>query len=412
MNKKRFIVPLVIVLGIAIYFVFYHKDKTLQFVPKNADVVVIIDVKKLTRQYVSSFIMHPSQWFGSEAGHEEGISLQHSGMKIPDFLQIFHIKNSKFSNWYSVIKLKDQQKFLAFLNKQKFVDKGRNLFQKDHFFIKIEGNHCVLGTSNLDFESIQSQLFQSSRQNVFNANQFIENTAGSISFISGQKIQNFSIELNADDIEIKNRSNSESFNSILSKLEQKNSFLEMELDAQNVKKYTSFFNKSITDSSQINYVKASIELEQVSDTILSYGYDDNFNEIEKKTYQKIVQPNYVINLQSAVPEMTWKYFLHKKWINAQNQFTIIPFQPNKIAETKDGFEIKSTRKPIHPSPNLKENYIFVRNSMLLSSSLSTLTDTEKNIISNLDYIFYGNKGQDYYIKCKAKKENLPLILRW
>ncbi|KPH11669.1 hypothetical protein [Chryseobacterium sp. ERMR1:04] len=412
MNKKRFIVPLVIVLGIAIYFVFYHKDKTLQFVPKNADVVVIIDVKKLTRQYVSSFIMHPSQWFGGEASHEEGISLQHSGIKIPDFLQIFHVKNSKFSNWYSVIKLKDQQKFLAFLNKQKFIDKGRNLFQKDHFFIKIEGNHCILGTSNSDFENIQNQLFQSSRQNVFNASQFIENTAGSISFISGQKIQNFSIELNAGDIEIKNRSNSDSFTSILSKLEKKNAFLEMELDAQNIKKYTSFFNKSIADSSQINYIKASIELEQVSDTILSYGYDDNFNEIEKKTYQKIVQPNYVINLQTAVPEITWQYFVHKKWINAQHQFTIIPFQPNTIAETKNGFEIKSTRKPIPPSPNLKENYIFVRNSMLLSSSLSTLTDTEKNMISNLDYIFYGNKGQDYYIKCKAKKGNLPSILRW
>ncbi|SHL57867.1 hypothetical protein [Chryseobacterium polytrichastri] len=412
MNKKRFIVPLVIVLGIAIYVVFYHKDKTLKFVPKDADVVVIIDVKKLTRQYVSSFIMYPSQWFGSEQTHEDGISLQDSGMKIPDFLQIFHVKNSKFSNWYSVVKLKDQQKFLTFLKKQRFINKGRDLFQKDRFFIKIEGNHCILGTSNLDFESIQDQLFHSSGQHVFNANQFIENTTGSISFISGSKIQNFSIELNADDIEIKNRSNSENFNSILSKLEQKNSFLEMELDAQNIKKYTSFFNKSIADSSQINYVKASVELEQVSDTILSYGYDDNFNEIEKKTYQKIVQPNYVINLQSTVPETTWQYFLHRKWINAQNQFTIIPFQPNSIAETKNGFEIKSTRKSVHPSPNLKENYIFVRNSVLLSSSLSTLTDTEKNMISNLDYIFYGNKGQDYYIKCKAKKENLPLILRW
>lgn len=411
MNKKKFIVPLVLLLGIAVYFVFYHKDKTLKFVPKDVDAIVLIDVKKLTRQYISSFITHPSQWFGSKNKSENKISLQDSGVKIPDFLQIFHIKNSKFSDWYSVIELKDQQKFLAYLKQEKFVNKGKNTFQKDRIFIKIERNKCILGTSNLAFENIYQQLSQSSEKDNFNADSFIHNTLGSISFISGDRTQNFSIELNADDIEIKNESNSEEFASIISKLEQKTAFLDMELDAQNVKKSTLFFDKSIADSFQINYIKATAELEQVSDTIISYGYDDDFNEVEKKAYQKIIQPNYVIALQSSAPEKTWQYFQVKKWVNAQNQFTIIPFQPNSIVKDKAGFEIKSTRKPLQSSSNLKENYIFVKNSPLLLSSFSTLKSTEKKIISNLDYIFYGNKGQDYYIKLKAKKGDLPLILR-
>ncbi|ANF50596.1 hypothetical protein A0O34_08700 [Chryseobacterium glaciei] len=411
MNKKKFIVPLVLLLGIVVYFVFYHRDKELKFVPKDADAVVLIDVKKLTRQYISSFIIHPSQWFGSKNKSENKSSLQDSGMKIPDFLQIFHIKNSKFSDWYSVIELKDQQKFLAFLKQENFVNKGKNIFQKDQIFIKIERDKCILGSSNLAFENIDRQLSQSSEKDNFNSDSFIHNTVGSISFISGDRTRNFSIELNADDIEIKNESNSEEFTSIISKLEQKTSFLEMELDAQNIKKYAQFFNKSIADSSQINYIKATAELEQVNDTIISYGYDDDFNEVEKKSFQKIIQPNYVIDLQSLNPEKTWDYFQDKKWINAQNQFTIIPFQPNYIEKNNAGFKIKSTRKPLQLSSNLKENYIFVKNNSLLSSSFNTLKSTEKKIISNLDYIFYGNKGQDYYIKLKAKKGDLPLILR-
>jgi multidrug resistance efflux pump len=63
MSRKKIIVPLVLVLAIACYFVFFHKDKSLQFVPENADAVALVDVKKLTRQYISSFITHPSQWF-------------------------------------------------------------------------------------------------------------------------------------------------------------------------------------------------------------------------------------------------------------------------------------------------------------------------------------------------------------
>ena len=146
----------------------------------------------------------------------------------------------------------------------------------------------------------------------------------------------------------------------------------------------------------------------MNDTIVTYGYDDNFNEIEKKTFQKITQPKYMISLQSPNSEKTWEYFQNKKWINSQNQFTIIPFHPNSIYKTKEGIVIESTRNPIQLSPDLRENYIFIKNDALLSSSASFIN---KGILSAIDYIFYGNKGEDYYIKLQGKKGKLPLILR-
>lgn len=409
MNRKKIIVPLVLLLAIACYFVFFHKDKTLKFIPENADAVVLVDVKKLTRQYVSSFITHPSQWFGGKKTDHGGISVLDSGVKIPDFVQIFHLENTGFSHWYTIIELKDRQQFLSFLKKQKFINIGRDLFQRDHIFLTIEGDHCIVGTSGRDFASANKMILQSSVKKNHNADQFIEGTTGSISFISGQKIQNFAVGLKDDEIEIKNTPKTEIFTNILAKVQQKARFLEIELDAENVKNFTSFFNKGNSDIPEITHYKATAELEQVSDTIVTYGYDDNFNEIEKKTFQKITQPNYVISLQSSNPEKAWEYFQNKKWINTQNQFTVIPFQPNSIRKNKDGIVIQSTRNPVQISPNLRGNYIFIKNDALLSSSVSFIN---KGIISTIDYIFYGNKAQDYYIKLKGKKGKLPLILQW
>ncbi|MCE3075263.1 hypothetical protein [Chryseobacterium gwangjuense] len=408
--KKKLIVLVVLLFVTTIYFVFYHKDKTLKFVPENADVLVLIDVKKCTRQYISSLAMHPSQWLKEKNKNENVISIQKSGVKIPDFLPIFHIVNTKFSEWYSVVEIEDEQKFLNYLKQQKFIHKGKNRFQKDQLFLTIDGKKCIIGTSDLAFKNISNSI--ASKKENYPVTSFIHGSLGSISFISGSRTRNFSIELNADDIEIKDELNAKDFHTVISKLQQKESFLETELDSKNLGNLTSFFNKNFVDSSQITHVKATADLEQVNDTIITYGYDDNFNEIEKKSFQKIIQPNYVMALQSSDPQKTEQLFQHKKWINTQNQFTAIPFQPNVIEKNKSGFTIQSTRKAVQLSSKLNENYIFVRNTTLLSSSFKSLTADEKKIISDIDYIFYGNKSEDYYVKLKFKKEELPLILRW
>lgn len=412
MKKKKIIVPLLVLLAVAVYFVVFHKDKSLRYIPENADAVVLIDSKKLMGQYLFSLATHPSEWSGGDTKSKSSASFKDSGVRIPDFLQIFHIKDTKFSEWYSVLELKDPQKFIAFLKKRNFTENGNNRFQKEQFFFVIEGNHCIAGTSDLAFETINKKLLQTPLNPARNAEEFIQNTVGSISFISGQKIQNFSIELHDDEIEIKNNSNQKIFNAIASKLQKSDQFLELELDQENIRNFSRFFNKSIADSSQATFLRAIVDLEQVNDTIVSYEFDDNFNEVEKKTFQKITQPNYSIDIQSKDAEKTWAYFQSKKWINGENQFTAIPFQPNEITKNNNGVVIKSTRRPVVIAPQLKENYILIRNNSLLYSSLKTLSNTEKKVISDIDYVLYGNKSQDYWLKIKAKKGKLPLILRW
>ncbi|WP_374463118.1 hypothetical protein [Chryseobacterium sp.] len=412
MNKKKIIVPLLLLLVVAVYFTVFRKDKKLRYIPQNADAVVLIDTKKLTGQYLFSWLTHPSVWSGSKTKSKSSGPAKDSGVRVPDFLQIFHIKDTRFSEWYTILELKDPQKFIIYLKKQKFTDKGNNCFQKGQIFLRVEGNNCIAGTSDSAFKTIHKQVLHPSANHIWDADQLIHNTLGSISFISGKKIQNFSIELNDDEIEIRNSSDFEIFNDIASKIQKGNHFLELELDKENIRNFTRFFNKDTADSLQANSLKAVADLEQVNDTIISYEYDDNFNEVEKKTFQKIIQPNYIIDLQSDNAVKIWEYFQTKKWINSENQFTAIPFQPNKISLNNNRVVIQSTWKPVKLSPQLNENYFLIRNNALLYSSLKSLTDIEKKVISDIDYVMYGNRAQNYWLKIKAKKGDLLLILRW
>lgn len=408
MKKKYIFLVIVVLLSIGVYFLLFYKDKSLKYIPENADVVVLIDVKKATRQYISSFLMHPSSWFEDSEKDENKISVSDSGLKIPDFLQVFHLNKTKISEWYTVLEIKDKAKFLEFLKNRQFVNDGKGGFKNDQFFIKIDGEKCMVGTSNLNFKNIGKPFSQKFRNQVLNADSFIRDGLGSISFISELRIQNFSINVKDDEIEIKSETNSIDFESLISDLKKKTQFLNAELDSENIKKVSSVFKENNSDSLSVNYLKMSADLSEVNDTIVSYGYDDQFNEIEKVSYQKIVQPDYEILLQSSNPNKTLKYFQHKKWINEQDQFTAIPFQPNLISSNKNQISIKSTRKSVKLGEFKKQNYIFIKNNPLLLSSFKTLNN---QFFKDIEYLFYGNKDQSYTVRIKFNKQKYPLILR-
>jgi hypothetical protein len=408
MKKKYIFLVIIILLSVGVYFVLFHKDKSLKYIPENADVIVLVDVKKAKRQYISSYLMHPSKWFEEKKEKKNKISIRDSGLEIPDFLQIFHLNNTKISEWYTVLEINDKEKLSLFLKDRKFINDGKGIFKSNQFFVKINGEKCIVGTSDLNFNNIEKPFSQKFRNNVLNADSFMDDGLGSISFISELRTQNFSIDLKDDEIEIKNEQNSTNFESLISDLYKETQFLDAELDSENIKKIGSVFKENLTDSASVNHLKMCANLTQVNDTIVSYEYDDNFNEIEKISYQKIVQPDYEIVLQTSNPEKAWTYFQNKKWINAQNQFTAIPFQPNLIGVNKNQISIKSTRKSVKLNETKKQNYIFIKNNPLLFSSFKTLNN---QFFKDVEYIFYGNKNQDYTVKIKFKKEKFPLILR-
>lgn len=408
MKRKLIVIFVLLAVGI-IYFVFYHTKNSDTPVPISADAVVLIDAKKVKRRYLADFLRHPSVWF--KEGRKNSDFLKDSGIVIPDFFRFFHLKNTSPTEWYGIFDLKDTEQFLKFLKSQKFKALNGNVFKKDHIFILVYENGCIAGTSESGLEGIYKQVFKLSQKSILNAKSMVNKGIGTVIFYNGKESYHLYIELNPDEIEIRTHSDFNDSQPVTGELLKTRSFLEAELDAGNMRLLSSVFCFKLGND-KVDYLKASADLQQVNDTIITYQYDDDFNEIEKQTVRKIVQPAYMVSLQSSDPEKTEQYFQNKKWINAQRQFVAIPFQPNVIERKERGFEIRSTGKNIRLSPRLNKNYILIRNNELLYADLKSFTPKEKKIISDIDYIFYGQKNRDYHVKIKFKGNNLPLLLRW
>ena len=201
------------------------------------------------------------------------------------------------------------------------------------------------------------------------------------------------------------------FADFIENLQQKPQTLHVELDEKNINLFKKISKEENSDSLQINKIHGIATVELVNDTIVSYEFDDNFNEVKKETYQKILQPNYRFGISTNNPETIWKYFQQKKWINAQNEFTAIPFLPNSISQTDKELQIVSTRKKIETTDVLNKNFLFYRSNPLFVSNLQFVSEKEKRFLSNIDYVFYGNQNEDYFLEIRLKKQKLPFILR-
>lgn len=408
--KKLIFFILVLLFAISVYYVFFHQDKSLKFIPKQADAVVLVDVKKVKRESVFSLLTNPSEWFKDSEMKSMVSSLNNSGLKIPDFVQICHLKNQKFTDWSTVLEISDREKLLAFLKEKKFISEIPNHFEKDDFYLIINGNYCFAGNS---VSAVTNHRFyfenEKSPQNQA-ADAFINGASASISFL-GEKNHNFAIEILEDEIEISNTKNIKIFKPLIAQLNKKNLLLNVNLDEKNTKNITEFWLNKKFDSLQLADFKMIANLESVNDTIVTYEYDDNFNEVEKKSFQKLTQPNYFISAKSSNPAKTLEFLNKNKWINSENQMIAIPFPPNLLSQNENIFTVKSLRKSLIIDKNQKGNFIFFKNDDLLNNLLLNFSPAQKKMLSKVESVFYGNEGANYLMKIKFKKGKMPLILK-
>lgn len=415
MRKKTLAFFLILALvGLACFFLFY-KNKSLRYIPQDADMVVLVDVKNVSRLYLKEYISHPSQWFREKSEQSNSIKLKDAGIKVPDYIQFFHLKNAELSEWYSVLELKDSQTFSNFLKQEKFESVGKYIFKKNTISIKLIGDKCLIktGKTNIidDFGKIASLFSESnSKENLRNASEFIENSHASISFISGSKISIFPIEIDDFEIRIAKENESENFDKHIESFLERNRFLEANLNGETIKKWSIFLNKS--DFPSVSSLSLTSKIEEVRDTIIAYEYDDNFNEVEKISYQTLVQPNYSIQINSSHPESLISYFSEKKWMNAENQFTLFPFQLTLVKKEENKVIIQSKNNPIQEFSTEKSEFIFLKNNSKLLNSFSSLSSSEKEKFSSFQYLFFSIQNGNPYTKLKFNEENRPLILRF
>ncbi|MBD8082900.1 hypothetical protein [Chryseobacterium caseinilyticum] len=405
--KRRLLFLVCVIVLLAVYFILYHKNKELKYIPDGADAVVLIDVKNFTRKYLSETVLHPSVWL-KEGDKKAGISWKDAGIKIPDFVQLFHLKNEGFSNWYMVLEIKNRKEFESFLKDQNFQTKGNSLYTNGNIFLKINGEICIAGTSQRSFETIESSL--KSNKILWNADDFMTDGIGSLGIINGKNRENYSIHLNDENIEISNFTDFKKAETAFSQNINQTDFLTAQLEQKNIQTFSNLFKTEIFSHPEINSVEMNADLKQITDTIISYDYDDNFNEVEKVSYQKIVQPQYLIQIKTKNSDEVWNYFEQKKFISPQNQFTAIPFLPNKISRDENGILINTVNHP-KIKKSSEANFILIKNNPLLLSSFKSLSPKITKKVRELESVLYWNDKKQTLVRFQFKSGNLPLILR-
>jgi len=414
MKKKFSLLLIFLALAGAVYFLLFHKNKELKYIPENADMALLVDVKNVSRHYLHQFLLHPSEWLGEKKDKSEKIKLKDSGIKIPDFLQIFHLKNSAITDWYCVIELSDKNLFLHFLKQEKFSKQGKDIFAKNNISIKIIDEKCLVKTGKISgvsaFQKLTSQMLSGNPKPIFNASELSRYSHGSFVIFHPEKVSIFPVKIGESEITIHSENFKENFGALISQLEKRNRFFELQFDEENIKKIAPFFHNENWDSLSLSSLNITSKIKEVRDTIITYEYDDNYNEVEKISYQNIIQPKYSILLKSSNPEKTMDYFYQKKWIGKKGEFTKIPFQPNTISESGNQISITSKNNYIEKFLPEKNSFLFLKNDNKLMNSFSTITPSEKEKLSRFLYLFYGNNGDECFVKIQFKKEELPLIL--
>ena len=91
--------------------------------------------------------------------------------------------------------------------------------------------------------------------------------------------------------------------------------------------------KEFIELKAFDWQKLSIELVKMSvktDTIVSFVEDENFNQVQKSSIQKVNFPEYKIKFKSSNTSNLHSQLLGNNWIDSKSQLIKIPVLPNRV----------------------------------------------------------------------------------
>lgn len=421
MNKRIAGFAVIILLCVWAYFVFFKKNPNI-VVGKNSDMVVIADVKKLRNYYMLQLMSNPAEWFSEKRKNQNirKIKIENSGFVIPDYLAIYHLKNAPISQWYSILEIRDIQKVERFLQQEKFNKKSASFYQNDFFSVFIHRNKAFFISGKQNTSEItnpgtksfanEDQLTTSSAKN------YIHNSQASLTFLTSQKQQTFPITITNNSIKIGTLQNDFSFLQLLTNLRSSEHSFQLHLNDDGINKIEDFNdifrNTAIFDSLSVQKISAVADLREVKEKIVSFEYDENFNEIEKTAYQNTLTPMYRLDIDVEDPQKTLRYFQKHHWMNEEDEFVKIPFQPNKVTVKDTTISIQSkTSNTKWKDFNGSENFVYFRNDKRLVNSFSSLSEGQRKWLSQFDSCLLVINGNEPYFYIQFKNAELPIILR-
>jgi hypothetical protein len=447
MNKKKWALLVFVGLLIFGYIKLFYKTISATSVPKSADVIVAIDVKRVTNTLIWDFITTPSKW---SLGSKKTSTVEAIGwmdmLKIPDYVFAFHVKGQPSYAWYTLLEVKDETVFDKGITQQHFVKKDNNIYlnldlgiaiYKQAEKILVTG---VATTTNENLDQVVQELFYKKLytskdllSNIadakshlaihFNANKYLQTPTIIAANFNNQKVEIHSALTPNKEFDFTESNFTFSPNSLcaLGFTQPTTAVYNLLNDSAkaNISRTLSINIDTLLQASNKFYELDLDGIKSRTDSAITYTYDDNFNKIEKAVVNKVEEPSFNFSIVGDSVKTIFNTWLHNSTFEetqAGNLFKPMPFVKSYCTVQNEKLLKITSANYAATKADKSSNCVFFINielAKLPGSMLKYLPNNVAKAIANIESLGFLLKKENEKLLLEGsiiKKENkLPFI---
>jgi len=315
---KKILISLLAIFGLlAVAFWGYFKFRQIKAeqntMPRATEAIIKVDVDGLFASVIWSCLKHPQQYRNLQKGNfNNQIAIAKTGLKIPANLYLYKIKNG----FYTRLKIGDSLNFKKFISThynfivQKTQEKGLHIAQSSLLGIDLvfDAQHVAISyhSDKLSNLSVLKDFFSNKNQVSVTGSKFeeINSHRNHLTVASEENILalnfrdgaiSFKDELLSDEIVPAAKPEHNTFAPDIPLTMWINADLK---PAQSVSKQAKFSLFSTLKKSYSGYIDFQwLGTTSRTDTVITYTYNDDFQQTETKTLKKVQVPQVMINMK-------------------------------------------------------------------------------------------------------------------
>lgn len=355
-----------------LYWYGYHKVFDQKYIPKNADGIIMVDIKNTRNHFIISYLKNPSewQWNRPKTKFEKLFNPSNLGIKATDYFAFFHIENQPIEQWFATAVIENESVFEKAANKAHF-NKTKHSSGMSTYYSKAVALLIIKYSTQILVANIpekQKQVAIKTAEELFVKKQFLDtkriektiDTDNEVtfwikknSFLEKDGILN--LKLKDQEITIDGQLQLEpKFKKEWQFSQNPNALLslgfnfEMIRELNILKKHSSKINKLIgfdLDSILVhNPTKTELVLNRIiekKDSAISYSYDDDFNPIKKVVVKNNREPSFYFSMQTSDSKKIYNYLKTQNVIDNHNVFVNFPLAKTKTTVLKNNFTLEA-----------------------------------------------------------------------
>ncbi|WP_028297544.1 hypothetical protein [Olivibacter sitiensis] len=319
-----FVVVIILLLAALAYFYYRSKQSTKQQVPAIADALLVIKSDQLFKKISSNALAHPSYYWKlrQSAAEDTTATWNDAGMDLPANLYGYHLPAFKASTFFIHTPIKDSTTFLRFASKNFGIhilpadsNKTRAISTDSVISMVIDQHQVIIGIS-LEKEQTMSALYEllkdTSSIPVTQHPLYPKLMESKADVVYAGEDDYISIDFDNGAIHAKGTFQTQLIHGAKrtrAKQFEENSIASFQLQADIdslIRRNKAFLAKySIPADTLTRYFGGYLDAEwkanwlEQQDTVITYGYDDNFEKTEQKEIRNTKVPEFYVRMKAS-----------------------------------------------------------------------------------------------------------------